>query len=361
MIRNLTKCFIVTVTIFACTAATCPANETGSGTQESKEKSATKKRPVNPVMTAIKDSPALPRVLLIGDSISIGYTLGVRELLKDKANVHRPLTNCGPTTRGLEQIEQWLGKKPWDVIHFNWGLHDLKYISQGTMKLVDVNAPGSQQQVPIEQYEANLRKLVATLKQTNATLIWRSTTPVPKGAKGRVPGDSAKYNAIAAGIMKENDIETDDMYAYTEPRLKELQLPANVHFTKAGSQSLAEQVAKTVSSSLDPRSGLRTTIDEAIRLLEAKDYLAMIREFANPKDLKKILENKSLETVAARFGIRKADELLRILKLARGVEPQFDESGTRATFSIKTDLDQQAGGKDKIAFEKVERRWYIHN
>ena len=86
----------------------------------------------------------------------------------------------------------------------------------------------------------------------------------------------------------------------------------------------------------------------------------MIREFANPKDLKKILEDNSLETVAARFGIRKADELLRILKLARGVEPQFSESGTRATFFIKTDLDQQAGGKDTIAFEKVERRWYIH-
>ena len=161
--------------------------------------------------------------------------------------------------------------------------------------------------------------------------------------------------------MKENDIETDDMYAYSKPRLKELQLPANVHFTKAGSQSLAEQVAKAVLSSLDPRSGLPSTIDEAIRLLETKDYLTMIREFANPKDLKKILEDKSLETVAARFGIRKADELLRILKLARGVEPQFAESGTRATFFIKTDLDQQAGAKDKIAFEKVDRRWYIHN
>ena len=63
----------------------------------------------NPVMQPIEDDPALPRVLLIGDSISIGYTLPVRKLLEGKANVHRPLTNCGPTTRGLEQIDAWLG------------------------------------------------------------------------------------------------------------------------------------------------------------------------------------------------------------------------------------------------------------
>ena len=38
----------------------------------------------------IQDNPALPRVLLIGDSISIGYTLPVRELLDGRANLHRP-------------------------------------------------------------------------------------------------------------------------------------------------------------------------------------------------------------------------------------------------------------------------------
>ncbi len=45
--------------------------------------------PKNPAVRPIKDVPGLPRVLLIGDSISIGYTLQVRELLKGKANVHR--------------------------------------------------------------------------------------------------------------------------------------------------------------------------------------------------------------------------------------------------------------------------------
>ena len=72
-------------------------------------------KPFHPV----KDDPALPRVLLIGDSISIGYTVPVRAALAGKANVHRPRTNCGPTSRGVENIDAWLGDEQWDVIHFN--------------------------------------------------------------------------------------------------------------------------------------------------------------------------------------------------------------------------------------------------
>src|SRR5688572_8105941 len=82
----------------------------------------------NPAFAPVQDDPALPRVLLIGDSISIGYTVPTRERLAGKANVHRPGVNCGPTTRGVENLDKWLGDKKWDVIHFNFGLHDLRYI-----------------------------------------------------------------------------------------------------------------------------------------------------------------------------------------------------------------------------------------
>ncbi len=59
-------------------------------------------------------------MLLIGDSISIGYTMPVRKLLEGKANVHRIPTNGGPTKNGIANIDNWLGTKKWDVIHFNW-------------------------------------------------------------------------------------------------------------------------------------------------------------------------------------------------------------------------------------------------
>ncbi len=207
-------------------------------------------RPANPVMAPIEDVAGLPRVLLIGDSISIGYTLPVRAALEGKANVHRPSTNCGPTTNGLKSIEAWLGEKPWDVIHFNWGLHDLKYMSPQGANLADPADKKNQRQVSPEEYEANLRKLVARLKQTKAKLIWRNTTPVPKGAAGRVVGDADKYNAIAAQIMHENDIQIHDLYAYVMPIQDEIMLPANVHFTKEGYDKLAQEVAKVITAAM---------------------------------------------------------------------------------------------------------------
>lgn len=209
-----------------------------------------KKRKPNPALQPIEDVAGLPRVLLIGDSISIGYTLPVRALMKGKANVHRPNTNCGPTTRGLSGIDKWLGEKKWGVIHFNWGLHDLKYMGPKGGNLANPKAGDSHQQVPPAEYEKNLRTLVKQMKKTGAKLIWCSTTPVPEGAKGRAVGDSAKYNEIAAKIMAENKIPTDDLYAFAKPRLKEIGKPADVHYTPEGSQALAKEVAASISKAL---------------------------------------------------------------------------------------------------------------
>lgn len=201
----------------------------------------------NPAFATVEDDPKLPRVLLIGDSISIGYTVPVRELLKGKANLHRPADNCGPTTRGLTQLDKWLGSSKWDVIHFNFGLHDIKYMD-ATGKLIDTLQ--GKQQVSIEDYEKNLRTIVARLKKTNAKLIWCATTPVPEGAKGRVVGDEVKYNAVAAKIMKEEGIAVNDLYSVAKPRLSKIQNAKDVHFTTAGSKELAEHVVKAIGAEL---------------------------------------------------------------------------------------------------------------
>ena len=214
----------------------------GSGPAEG----ATRKR-VNPVFAPVKDQPGLPRVLLIGDSISMGYTLPVRKLLAGKANVHRPRANCGPTTRGLQFLDEWLGDGKWDVIHFNWGLHDLKYMDDRG-RLVPVEK--GHQQVPIEQYAKNLEELVKRLKKTGAKLIWASTTPVPEGATGRVKGDEVRYNAVAKKIMDRYGVAIDDLYAAALPRLAEIQRPKNVHFTPQGSEFLAKHVAESILEAL---------------------------------------------------------------------------------------------------------------
>lgn len=189
--------------------------------------------PENPAFVEIVDTPGLPRVLLIGDSISIGYTPFVREILKGKANVHRILTNGGPTTKGIENIDEWLGKSRWNVIHFNWGLHDLKYMFD------------DQPQVDLAQYERNLGRLVWRLQKTGAALIWATTTPVPslRVAPKRIPKDVSRYNEAAARVMARGNVAVNDLYAFAMPRLAEIQRRDNVHFTDTGSRALGEQVA----------------------------------------------------------------------------------------------------------------------
>jgi acyl-CoA thioesterase-1 len=204
------------------------------------KKSAPRPRKSDPAFAPVTDDPKLPRVLLIGDSISIGYTVAVRDLLKGKANLHRIPVNGGPTLTGLKELSKWLGTGKWDVIHFNWGLHDLKFMDDG------------KQQVPLADYGKNLRELVKQLKATGAKLIWCATTPVPDAElkPPRKNSDVLAYNAAAKKIMTENSIAIDDLYAFALPQLTAIQRPANVHFSEDGSKVLARQVAASIEAAL---------------------------------------------------------------------------------------------------------------
>ena len=216
------------------------AGTTGAAQPGGKKPPKKKRRP-NPALAPIQNQEGLPRVLLIGDSISIGYTLPTRKLLEGKANVHRIPVNGGPSSRGVSGLKRWLGAGKWDVIHFNWGLHDLKGMP-----------PDNKHQVPIEQYQKNMKQLVADMRKTGAKLFWASTTPVPEGGvkPHRTDADVVAYNEVAATIMRDNGIAVNDLYALAKPRLAELQLPVNVHFKPEGSQELAKQVAGAIENAL---------------------------------------------------------------------------------------------------------------
>ncbi len=150
------------------------------------------------------------------------------------------------------QLDSWIGDRKWDVIHFNFGLHDLKYMGPNDENLADPQAAGSHQQVPIDQYVANLRKIAQRLKATGATVIWCQTTPVPEGAAGRIVGDSKRYNEAAAKVMTELGIATDPLFEVALEHA-DLQQAANVHYTAEGSATLGEQVAKVVRAALAER------------------------------------------------------------------------------------------------------------
>jgi len=200
--------------------------------------------------------PSLPNVLLIGDSISIGYTRPVRENLKGKANVYRPMRgkgpeNCGDTPMGLDRIDAWLGDTKWDVIHFNWGLWDLCYRNPLVKNQGSRDKVGGKLSVSLDDYEKNLEKLVARLKSTGAKLIWASTTVVPEGEDGRFVGDDEKYNAVAAKVMERNGVVTDDLFVLTKGFAgKFSKAPGDVHYTSEGSDAIAAQVSKSIEKAL---------------------------------------------------------------------------------------------------------------
>jgi acyl-CoA thioesterase-1 len=110
-------------------------------------------------------------------------------------------------------------------------------------------------QVGIEDYEQSLDRLVATMKKTGARLIWASTTPVPdaKVSPPRKSADVIAFNEAAARVMKKHGLPTDDLYSLALPRLAEIQRPANVHFSDAGSRVLGEQVAAEILKALGRR------------------------------------------------------------------------------------------------------------
>lgn len=197
--------------------------------------------PGNPAIRPIQDVAGLPRVLLIGDSISIGYTLQVRKLLEGKANVHRIPVNGGASEVGLANMKKWLGTTKWDVIHFNFGLHDAKHSSA-----TDFRASR-------EQYADNLRRIVALMKPTGANLIFATTTPVPKGGKlspTRIFDDIAARNEIARTVMSENGVAIDDLYSIVLPRMTEVGRPNDVHFKPEGYELLARAVAASIETQL---------------------------------------------------------------------------------------------------------------
>jgi len=221
-------------------------------------KAETKKAKVNWETTP---NPSLPNVLILGDSISIGYFLETRKLLAGKANVFRPLKanktgtlaaeNCSGTLHGVQNIDRWLEGRKWDVIHFNFGLHDMKHVSKEDPSKPSSNAEDPVQ-APLDVYTKNMEEMVKKMKATGATLIYATTTPVVPGCNNplREPESPGKYNEAAVKIMTENKITVNDLYTFCLPQLEKIQQPKNVHFTDAGSAILAKEVAQKITEAL---------------------------------------------------------------------------------------------------------------
>ena len=214
--------------------------------------------PQNKAMDRIEDVPGLPRVLIIGDSISIAYTVTVRDLLKGKANVHRAPVNCQSSTTGLSGTKgpkSWQGDQKWDVIHFNFGIWDAKIVP----------ATG-QPAVSQDDYVKNLTEIARRLQATGAKVIFATTTPIPDSLTSppAAPGvleSNARFfvplaprTAAAVEALQKMDVAIDDLHAVIHADREKYWNPKDLHFSSQGSLVLGEAVAASIGSHLPPKS-----------------------------------------------------------------------------------------------------------
>lgn len=207
------------------------------------------------------NNPELPNVLIYGDSISIQYHKELREKLTGKANLYRLPWNGGDSSTlilKMTKLHETMGNPDldapwnfkWDVVQFNVGLHDLKYMDG---KKLDKKA--GKQVSSLRDYEKNLQSIIPYLRELapGAKLIFATTTPVPEGGNGRVAGDAIRYNQVAAKVLKENpDIIVNDLYSFTKPNQpKWWTKPGNVHFNAKGQKAQAEHTSEVILKALE--------------------------------------------------------------------------------------------------------------
>lgn len=184
------------------------------------------------------------KILIIGDSISLGYTPHVKELLGDKAIVVHNKDNAQHTGTGIANIEAWIGDEDWDIIQFNWGLWDLAYRhldskNQGQRDKIN----GTVTYTP-KQYGNNLDSIVTMIKRiSQARLLFVTTSYVPEGEVGRFVKDAPIYNKVAMEVMKKHHVAVNDLYEYSRSVHKDHSTGSdNVHYVGLGSRQLAKKI-----------------------------------------------------------------------------------------------------------------------
>ncbi len=183
------------------------------------------------------------KVLVIGDSISIGYTPYVKEKLKSEADVVHNRGNAKFSKNGLDSIYSWIGNTDWDVIHFNFGLWDLCY----RLPSGERDKNNGKLTATVEEYKDNLDKIVSILKETDAEIIFANTTMVPSKESGRYTQDVERFNMAAEEVMKKHNIEVNDLYSLSLKVHPEYGLGNdNVHYKKDGYKVFSEQVVNAI-------------------------------------------------------------------------------------------------------------------
>jgi len=198
------------------------------------------------VSSAAAQEKPLPKVVLVGDSIRIGYAPLVATLLNGKAIVVSQKQNGEDSGNVLKNLDEWVVKEKPDVVHINAGLHDLKLKDKSY-------------QVPLVEYEKNLKTILERIqKDTRAKVVFATTTPIldnlhaqRKVGFDRFEADVQKYNSAAVSVMKQARVPINDLHRLVEGGGKEKLISGDgTHYTQEGYAMLAAAVTDSILRSL---------------------------------------------------------------------------------------------------------------
>lgn len=182
----------------------------------------------------------MKKVLLLGDSIRLGYQSYVEENLKEIAQVVGSEDNGRFSSYTLWGVNLWIKEfgKP-DIVHWNNGLWDLHH-----------EVPMVEALTSVDIYIENLRRIINELKRTGAKIIFATTTPVPVDAAGRSNAEIDSYNDKAVELMEKNNIEVNDLNALIKEDMDSYICEDRLHLTELGYKKCAEKAAETIKKYL---------------------------------------------------------------------------------------------------------------
>lgn len=175
----------------------------------------------------------LPSILIVGDSISEGYTSHIQDKLEGKYNIYRVPNNIRGTAYALYDLKELIGESKFDLIIFNMGLHDFSPV-------------GNDIRTYPEDYKINLDRIVRKiLAPRTKKLLYVLTTHVPKG-NPRKENTEIKYNNIAIELMNGFNIEIVDTI-YILKDYENLRIStSDVHYTSSAYSILSEEIVNKI-------------------------------------------------------------------------------------------------------------------
>jgi hypothetical protein len=190
----------------------------------------------------------MKNVLLIGDSIRMGYDKAVRTTLEGKANVYFPEENCRFASYYLRYVHEYkslLKEGDVDILHWNTGLWDC-------LRLF-----GEDPHTPLDVYAYYIDRVCQRIKKVfpNATVIFATSTSVQSEKMGvnfkRYNEEIEKYNEVAVEIVKKYGFEVNDLYAVSKALPEEAHSDAVHYYTPMGTEAFTNAVLSYILPHLD--------------------------------------------------------------------------------------------------------------